>query len=373
MELSISHGAAVLLAALLGCGAGSEPAGPASGPPGGTDRGPLVVDVRTAPVTRGSIEQRISAPGSLAAMRESHIGAEVRGRIEEVFVAEADRVEAGASLFRIDPEPYEVALRQAKAGVDLARAERRQIESDLKRARALLAKQVVAQQEIDRLDTTLSVSRARQRQAEQAVELAELNLERTLVRAPYAGAVAKRLADEGTTALVQPQTIVVVLQETAELEGRATIPESHLGAIGFGDRVLISVEGLPEPIESTISAVGDTVDPATRTYEVKMRVPNADHRLKAGVFAQVEILPRPKDGVLLVPREALRTEEGRTRVLTVRDGRAVAVPVRLGVVSRDAVEVLAGIGDGERVIVGEAAQTVAPGMRVQVREGAEAS
>jgi len=329
------------------------------------------MQVRTAPVTRGSIEQRVTAPGSLAAQRESHIGAEVRGRIEEVFVTEGDRVEAGAPLFRIDPEPYQVALRQAKAGVDLARAERRQIEADLRRARALLKKQVVAQQGIDRLETTLAVSRARQRQAEQAVELAELNHERTLVRAPYAGDVAERLADEGTTALVQPQTIVVVLQETVELEGRATIPESHLGVIRLGDRALILVEGLPEPIESTISAVGDSVDPATRTYEVKMRVPNPDHRLKAGIFAQVEILPAPKEGVLLVPREALRTEQGRTRVLTVRDGRAVAVPVQLGLVARDAVEVRAGLADGQRVIVGEAAQTVAPGMRVQ--EGAEAS
>ena len=65
--------------------------------------GPVVMQVRTAPVTRGSIEQRVSAPGSLAAQRESHIGAEVRGRIEEVFVAEGDRVDAGAPLFRIDP------------------------------------------------------------------------------------------------------------------------------------------------------------------------------------------------------------------------------------------------------------------------------
>lgn len=333
----------------------------------------LAVDVRVAPVGRGDISQRITAPGSLVALRTSPIGPEVRGVIEEVFVDEGDRVAAGDPLFRIDPEPYQVALRQAEAGLDLARAERRQTASDLARARTLLGKDVVSQQEVDRLATTLAVAKARERQAAEAVEIAQLNLRRTLVTAPYAGTVAQRLADEGTTAQAQPQTIVVVLQEIHELEGRATIPEVHMASVSVGDRARVFVEGFPEPFETSVSAVGDVVDPATRTYEVKMRVPNPERRLKAGIFAQVEILPEPRRDVLLVPREALRTEEGRTRVLAVRDGRAVAVPVELGLVSEDAAEVLAGLEGGERVIVGEAAQTLAPGMAVRVTPVPEAS
>lgn len=331
------------------------------------DAAPPVTEVTTAPVTRGAITQRISAPGSLVALRESRIGAEVAGRLWRVYVSESDRVAEGDPLFQIDPESYVAALRQAKAGLDLARAERVQNEADLARARALFQQDVVSPQQVDRLETGLAVARAHERQAAEAVDLAKLNLGRTVVRAPYAGTVTARLADEGTTALAQPQTIVIVLQETAELEGRATIPEAHLDAIHVGDEALLRVEGLSGPIESTVSAVGDAVDPATRTYEVRMRVPNPDFRLKAGVFAQVEILPRPKEGVLLVPREAVRSEEGRTRVLTVRDGRAVAVPVELGIVAPEVVEVRSGLGPGEPVIVGEAAQTLAPGMRVRIR------
>jgi len=126
------------------------------------------------------------------------------------------------------------------------------------------------------------------------------------------------------------------------------------------------VEGIPEPIETAVSAVSDTIDPSTRTYLVKMRVPNQDFRLKAGVFAQVEIYPRGKADALLVPREAIRTEEGRTKVLVVRDGRAAAVPVEIGIASEDSAEVLRGIEVGEEVIVGEAAHTIAPGMPVKV-------
>jgi RND family efflux transporter MFP subunit len=355
--------ALALLPVTLGC----EPAeAPAVRSPAPEDPGPFVA-VQTAPIRRGEIAQHISAPGSLAALRESQIGPDVSGPIEAVFVHEGDRVEAGAPLFRIDPEPYRLALRQANAGLDLARAERKQTESDLRRARDLHGKQVVASQQVERLATQVAVARAREAQAAERVHMAERDLRHTTVRAPYAGAVVRRLADEGTTALKQPQTIVVVLQESHELEGRATIPEAHMADVQVGDRALVTVEGHPEPIETTISAVGDAVDPATRTYEVKMRVPNPDHRLKAGVFARIDIHPRPRSDVLLVPREAIRTEEGRTRVLALRDGRAVAVPVELGAISPDMAEVLSGIEAGERVIVGEEAQTIAPGMAVRER------
>ena len=178
--------------------------------------------------------------------------------------------------------------------------------------------------------------------------------------------MARRLADEGTTALVQPQTIVLVLQETAALEAKAAIPESQLQSIQPGDPTLLFVEGIADPIETAVAVVGDTIDPATRTYLVTMNVANADHRLKAGVFARVEILPGTRGDAVLVPRAALRTEEGRHRVLVVRDGRAVAVPIELGVVSDELAEIVAGVEVGEPVIVGEAAGSLAPGMRVRV-------
>jgi RND family efflux transporter MFP subunit len=299
-------------------------------------------------------------------MRESHIGAEVRGRIERIFVSDGDRVEAGDPLFQIDPKTYEVVLRQSEAGVDLARAERLQSESDLRRAQALRTRDIVSQDEIARLETGVALTLARERQAVEALALARRNLEQTLVRAPFGGSIAERLADEGTTALVQPQTIVFVLQETAELEAQAAIPESRLTAIRVGDPVLLHVEGLSAPIQTEVSSVGDTIDPATRTYRVKMRVPNPEHQLKAGVFARVDILPEAKRDVLLVPRAAIRSEDGRSRVYAVQGGRAVAVPVLLGIVSEEAAEVLRGVRVDHEVIIGEAAQAIAPGMRVKV-------
>ncbi len=330
----------------------------------------LVVEVTTARVRLGEISQLVVAPGSVIAKRESRIGAEVSGPIAEVYVSEGDRVEAGQPLFQIDAEPYEIGLRQAEAVQDVARAERLQIAADLRRGTTLRHQNVMAQQELDRLATSLAVAQARERQASEAVALARHNLDRTRIVAPYAGSIAARLADEGTTALVQPQTIVIVLQETDELEASAAIPESQLALVQLGDAATIRVEGIPEPIRTQVSAVSDSIDPATRTYMVKMKVPNRDRRLKAGVFAHVRISPQPKRQVVLVPRQAVRTEDGRTRVFAVRDGRAVAVPVDVGMLSEQDAEILHGLSSGDEIIVGAAAQTIAPEMAVRVSRGA---
>jgi RND family efflux transporter MFP subunit len=327
-----------------------------------------VIAVETARIRRGSIVQRITAPGSIFARREARIGAEVRGLLTHVHVDEGSRVELGDPLFQLDPEPYRLALRRAEAARDRARAERRQYDHDLARGRALRSQNVMAEQETDRIATGLEIAEAAEREAEEAVAMAQLDLDHTTVHAPFAGAITRRLVDEGTTALAQPQTIVLVLQETHVLEAVATIAEVHFAAIQPGDVALLHVDGLAMPIPTEVEAVGDSVDPATRTFRVRMRVPNPEHHLKAGLFARVEILPKAKSQVLLAPRSALRNQDGRTHVLAVRDGHAVQNPIEIGLISEDAVEVLAGLHVDDEVVVGEAARSLGPGMRVRTKE-----
>ncbi len=171
-----------------------------------------------------------------------------------------------------------------------------------------------------------------------------------------------------TTALVQPQTIVLVLQETAELEAQAAIAESQMSLVQVGDIALVRIEGLAQPVRSQVSAVSDTIDAATRTYLVKIPVPNAAHAIKAGIFAQVEIEPRQHGDVLLAPREAIRVEDGRTRLLVVRQGRVEAVPIEVGVIAETEAEIVSGADGSEVVVVGETARSIVLGMPVNAVE-----
>jgi RND family efflux transporter MFP subunit len=167
-------------------------------------------------------------------------------------------------------------------------------------------------------------------------------------------------------ALTQPQTVVLVLQETSLLEAYSAIPETQLSLIAVGDPALVFLQNADQPISTTVTTVSDAIDLATRTYQVRMLIPNDDRKLKAGVFARVEINPATRASALVVPREAVRTEDGETRVYVVQDGLAVAVPVRIGATSDSQAEVLSGLDEGVHVIVGEAARTIAAGMRVRV-------
>jgi multidrug efflux pump subunit AcrA (membrane-fusion protein) len=159
----------------------------------------------------------------------------------------------------------------------------------------------------------------------------------------------------------------VVLQETALLEARTAIAEARGTDVRPGDPAWIRVGGAA-PIEAAVTAVGDTLDPTTRTYLVRALVPNEDHRLKAGLFAEIEIRPRSKQDVLLVPRDALRSFDGEECVLAVRDGRAVPVRVEVGAVSEESAEVRGELVPGELVLVGEAVRGVEPGTRVRVEQ-----
>ena len=356
------------LLALLSCGGSDSQPVPAPDSPEGAAAQPIVVE--TAVVRRGTVLAKLTSPGSIVARRSSEIGAEITGRIERIFVDVGDHVQAGDPLFEIDASSYEAAVRGAEAALELARAERRQLKSDLKRAHGLRQKDVLAEQDLEQVETRLAVARARERQAKASLAIARERLLKTRVVAPYDGSVARRLVDEGTTARSMPQTIVLQLEETGELEAWAALPETVHARVRVGDRALVKVEGLPDPIETSVFSVADTIDPATRTFLVRMRIANPDYRIKAGAFGRVEIFPSAKSEGLLIPREAVRSQEGHTSVLAVRGDRAVEVSVQLGIVSEHSIEVLGGLDEGDVVVVGDAAHELAPGTPVTPRSRA---
>ena len=328
---------------------------------------PAAVEAQVETVRRGSILPIVSAPGSLLARRESRIGPEVTGRILRIHVDAGDRVKAGDLLFEIDPAPFEIAVRQAEAGVELARAQLAQLEADRARAVALHDRNVMAQQAYEKVRTSVEVAHAQLRQAQAQLDHAREQLEKTNVLAPYDASIVERREDEGTIATLMPPTVVLVLQEIDRLEARAAIPESQADLVRTGDATRIFVEGLADPIEGVVAAVDDRVDPANRSYTARIDVPNADRRLKSGLFVRVEIASSARRDVLVLPREAVRSEEGRSLVFRVEDGHATSREVRLGVATGDSVEVLAGLAEGDRVVVGDAVRNLSDGTPIAAR------
>lgn len=355
-------------AALLGCSPSTEVGRATAAVAPSAEPRALVVETIEAVA---GVAAGIVSHGSLVPRRESPIGPEVGGRLAAIQVEIGDRVEQGAPLFQIDPAPYQLALAQAEAGLDLARAELDQAAADSRRADLLLAKQVVAEQQVDRLATSLRVARARVRQAETQRDLAARNLALTEIRAPFPGSISERRVDEGT--LVTPQTVVVVLQESAALEARVAISGTYLGRVRPGDRAELQVGSRPDPLAAVVQAVSDAVDPDTRTFLVRIPVANPERDLKAGSFLRAVLHPGARSGALVVPRSAIRTEDGEALVFAVRERRAVSIPVALGLIGAQAVEVLDGLAPGERVIADASVAGLVPGSVVAERPREEAA
>jgi RND family efflux transporter MFP subunit len=319
--------------------------------------------VETKIAELGTVQSTIIASGSIEACRITAIGPEVQGRLVEVFVDVGDEVEAGDPLFQIDPRPYEMALEEARAGLELAEAESANARNEAARSRKLVKQQIVAPQHHAQLRTQAAVARARVEQMKARLARAEHDLERTLVGAPYRGSIVERRAHEGAMASGEP---IVVLQESHALEAVLGIPESAPAVVRPGDAVRLFVEGRARPLEATVSRVSDRIDPESRTYLIRVPVSDPSRSVKAGSYVSAEVAPSPGPPRPLVPLSALLRRDGRSYVFRVVGKQADRVLVRVGRQNREQAEILAGIEAGEVIVIGDLVRRLTHGDHVAI-------
>ncbi len=271
-----------------------------------------------------------------------------------VLAAEAIQLPAQARLDSArNPDTFDV--RAAQAAVDQAQAQLDQLivpdsfnirtnQANLERAEAQLASA--------RRPFTAEDIQAQQAQVDQqraAVASAQVALDETTVRAPVAGIVSERLVSEG--ALVGQTTPIVTLIPPG-LELKVAVEESNLAAVAAGQAVTVSVAAYPDrEFRGTVRTVSPTVDPQSRTVEVKIDLEDPQGLLRPGMFAQVGIVTLSRPGALLVPRDAVVNLGTEQVVFVVRENRAVRVAVKLGISSANGYEVVEGLQEGEQVVV----------------------
>ncbi len=362
---------AISLAWLGACGddaekpaASADVASGAKPEPAAAKRDPSRIE--TAVVASEALTATVAASGTIEAKRLTEIGADVPGTLAAVYVDVGQNVAAGAPLFRIDPGPYEMALAEARAGLALARAESANAAAEAERMAKLVEENAASVQRADQVRTAAEVAAARVVQGEARLARAERDLARTTVRAPYAGSVVERRAHEGALAGATP---ILVLQESGALEAILDVPETTPIAVRAGHAVQLFVQGVAEPLATSVSRVSERIDPSTRTYEVRCLVSDPSGAVKAGSYARAEITaareaPRP-----VAPRSAVVTRDGRSYVLRVEGGVAREVPVRVGIATDTHIELLAGVAAGDVVVHGEAAQRLVDGARVEASVG----
>ncbi|MBX3707083.1 MAG: efflux RND transporter periplasmic adaptor subunit [Pseudomonadales bacterium] len=301
------------------------------------------------------IEEVIRASGTIAAKQTSRIGPLVEGVVDEIFVRVGDRPRRGDPLFRTRQNGYRQAVNEAQARLDVVRAELELKQKRFVRARSLVARNLLSQEQFELTETDVAVAQAQLRSAEAALATAEQQLGDTIVHAPFDGTITGRFADEGVYMSnrfsMGGQSAVVELAEAHIVAGIMQAPEAVLSRLRLGQRALLYVGESSPPRETEVFIINDRVDPATRMAEFRLPVRNDDYAIKPGQFVRAEVLTG-KTTALTLPRSTIRETQGQKFVVLVDGQSTERRNVQVRDLNTDDVEVLAGLKEGDLVLLG---------------------
>jgi membrane fusion protein (multidrug efflux system) len=317
-----------LLCALFSVGCGRPDAGARS--PADAPR----LAVAVAEVRLGSLELSHQGPATLEAERETAVVAKTSGILIRLLAEEGDRVEAGQALARLDDERQRLELARAEA--NLAR-----LENEFRRATELKAQRLLSEEAYERIRSDLAVQKA-------ARDLAALELSYTEVRAPITGVILERMVKEGN--LIQPNQALFRIASFRPLLAVLHVPEREFERMRPGLPVLMAVDALGgEVFAGRVLRVSPALDAGSGTFRVTAIFDDPSERLRAGMFGRLRIVYERREGVPVVPREALIEEDGRIFAFRIGDGRAQRVALRIGASDGPVAEVLAGLEPGDKV------------------------
>lgn len=358
-----------------------------------------------APVKRETISTSLSIAGQFIPYQNVELHAKVAGYIKNIYVDIGDRVHTGEVLAVLEIPELIAQVDEAKAAVHHAEEEIQRSRSDVLRAQAdnvalhanaerlvntdKVRPGLIAQQELDDATAKDRASQAQVEAAKSALAAAQQELEvaranqqhysalsdYARITAPYDGIVTWRFSDTGS--LVQAGTSntsglpVVTVAQIDLLRLRIPVPESIAAKVKIGDSADVHVQATGEHFTGKVTRFTDSLDTSTRTMQVEIDVPNPNYHLQPGMYADVTLSANSRLNALTVPIQALqRGENSKTSVLVLDpQNRVQSRPVEVGVESSNNVEILAGLNQGERVIVGNMG-SYQPGEQVRPKQAA---
>lgn len=303
----------------------------AQGGPGG----PPAVSVETVAVEYSSMESSVTAVGTIIAEASATLRAEVPGQILEIHFREGQRVSKGDRLFSIEATVLEAEVNEARANVDRS-------ESAFTRAQELQRKGLISGTEYDAARANFDVDRARLRSS-------EARLSKTVIRAPFDGYVGLRRINIGDYATIGQQLVDVVQLDPLRVD--FSVPETLLPRVQPQQTIKLRVDAYPdETFDGTIIAVSPYADVEGHNLEVRAELPNAELKLRPGLFVRVNVSLGLKENAILIPEQAIWPIGQNKTVFVVVDGKAQSRVVRLGERRPGQVEVLSGLEVGDVVV-----------------------
>lgn len=293
------------------------------------------VPVEVARVSRRAIAASYTGTAPLEARGESQVVAKTSGVALQVLAEVGQQVRAGQVLIRLDSD--RAALQAAQSA-----AQMRKLEANYNRSLQLSKQQLVSANDLDQLKFDLENARAVNR-------LANLEMSYANVVAPISGVIAERSIKTGN--FVQINTPIFRIVDTSRLEATLNVPERELATLKAGLPVQLLVDALPgRPFEGRVDRVAPVIDSGSGTFRVICAFESGG-LLQPGMFGRVKIDYDQRADALVVPRVALLDDEGDPAVYTIKNGKAMRAPVKLGYIDGQWAEIRSGLAEGAQVVV----------------------
>ena len=347
----------------------------------GSGKAPPAVPVTVASVMQQSVPFKLQAIGNVEAFQTVAIKARVDGQIVTVNFREGQAVRKGEVLFRIDPRPYEAALRQAEANALRDRAARDQARSQEKRYQELLQKNFVSKEAYAQIRTNAETAEASGKATQAALENARLNLEYCTILSPLDGYVGKVLLQAGNMVRANDVNPLVVINQVKPIYVNFAVPEQalpdvrkHQAAGPLPAEVIPTDPSAAPRVIGQLIFIDNAVDPTTGTIRLRAQFDNEDAVLWPGQFVNISLQLYEQADAIVVPSRALQTgPEGQYVYVVGDDSVAEMRKVTVKRADGDQAIVASGLTKGERVVT-RGQLRLGPKTRVQIaKPAAEAS
>jgi HlyD family secretion protein len=379
----------------------------------------MEVPVQVTPVVSKPLTYSIKVTGDILPLMQVDLFPKVSGYLERIHVHIGDIMKQGQVIAQIDQTDFLHKVREIEAKVAQAKAqlseietgtrteELRQAEEAVNQARsrfenaklqrerieALFKRAVISKKEADVAEMEYTVAEAQLASSQQNLKLLRVGarqevrdasqsklkemeaileqerdrLKDTKIIAPFRGEISRKHVDAG--ALVSPSTPLVSLVHTETLKIVANVLEKDIPLLKPGMKAKVRVESYPGRVfEGRVEKINSALDLSTRTLQAEVYIPNSDHSLKPGMFANVEVVLLEKAQTLVIPREAVIEAGSEMSVFVVEEKRAVRKLVTLGYEQDRIVEVLKGLNEGDQVVI-KGQQLIKDSSTIRVIEG----
>ena len=300
--------------------------------------------------------------GRIEAVNQATVSAQTSGRIAELPFDVNDFVDAGQVIMRFTDTEQRAAMTRAEAALEEARARYAEADQEFKRFSSMLENQTVSRARFDQAKANREAAQARLNAARSGVATAKEQLEYTVVRAPYAGIVAKRHVELGE--LVSPGQPLITGLSLQSLRVNVDVPQSMFHAVRTIGKAFVYIDD--ERIAGTELTFFPVADTAANTFRVRVELPDGGPTLYPGMIVKVGFVVGETKR-LLIPAAAVVRRSELSAVYVASDDRVTLRQVRLGRRYGDSIEVLAGLNEGESV----ATDPVSAGIYLKESAGAQ--